>query len=122
MDIVSCVQGPQILTLDIAGRPARWIGWDYGRGISRYAFAVRLPFTAAVLWGVFAVPDDPSRSGEAIVQVPGVIRLLIEFTFFAAATWSLFATGATTLGWIYGVAVSGHYLASYDRVVWLGHQ
>jgi 5-methylcytosine-specific restriction endonuclease McrA len=28
MDIVSCVQGPQILTLDIAGRPASWIGWD----------------------------------------------------------------------------------------------
>ena len=25
MDIVSCVQGPQILTLDIAGRPASWI-------------------------------------------------------------------------------------------------
>ena len=28
MDIVSCVQDPQILTLDIAGRPTRWIGWD----------------------------------------------------------------------------------------------
>ncbi len=28
MDIVSCVQDPQILTLDIAGRPARWMGWE----------------------------------------------------------------------------------------------
>ena len=28
MDIVSCVQDNQILTLDIAGRPARWIAWQ----------------------------------------------------------------------------------------------
>jgi hypothetical protein len=28
MNIVSCVQDTQILTLDIAGRPARWIAWQ----------------------------------------------------------------------------------------------
>lgn len=28
MNIVSCVEGARILALDIAGRPARWMGWD----------------------------------------------------------------------------------------------
>ena len=40
------------------------------------------PFLLAVVlgglmavWGVFAVPDDPSRSGNAPVPIPGLLRL-----------------------------------------------
>ena len=109
--------------LEIAGLVALgWMGWHYGRGIYKYVLAIGIPLVAAVLWGTFAVPDDPSRSGEAVVQVPGTIRLILEFAFFASATWSLFATGATTYGWIYGIVVLIHYAVSYDRVIWLIHQ
>lgn len=109
--------------LEMAGMVALgWWGWNQGEGILRFLLALGIPFLAAVLWGTFAVPDDPSRSGEARVPVPGIVRLMLELTFFCLATWSLFATGLTTLGWIYGIAVLIHYVISYDRVMWLVRQ
>ena len=109
--------------LEMAGMVALgWWGWNQGEGILRFMLALGIPFLAAVLWGTFAVPDDPSRSGEARVPVPGIVRLMLELAFFGLATWSLFATGLTTLGWIYGIAVLIHYVISYDRVMWLVRQ
>ena len=109
--------------LEIAGLVALgWWGWNQTEGILRFVLAFGVPILAAVLWGTFAVPDDPSRSGEARVPVPGIVRLLLELAFFAIATWSLFAMGVTTLGWIYGIAVLVHYTISYDRVAWLVRQ
>ena len=99
--------------LEIAGLVALgWWGWNQGEGILRFVLAFGIPILAAVLWGTFAVPDDPSRSGKAPVQVPGIVRLLLELAFFVSATWSLLAVGAATLGWIYGIAVLVHYLVS----------
>ena len=109
--------------LEMAGLVALgWWGWNQTEGITRFILALGVPFIAAVLWGTFAVPNDPSRSGEAKVPVPGMIRLLLELAFFASATWALFAMDLTTLGWIYGVASLIHYLISYDRVAWLVRQ
>jgi len=109
--------------LEIAGLVALgWWGWNQSEGILRFVLAFGIPILAAVLWGTFAVPDDPSRSGKAPVQVPGIVRLLLELAFFVSATWSLFTVGAATLGWIYGIAVLVHYLASYDRILWLVRQ
>lgn len=109
--------------LEMAGLAALgWWGWNQGEGILRFMLALGIPFLAAVLWGTFAVPDDPSRSGEAKVPIHGIVRLMLELAFFVTATWSLFATGLTALGWIYGIAVLIHYVISYDRVMWLVHQ
>jgi hypothetical protein len=95
------------------------LGWQYGAGVYRYVFAIGIPLLAAIFWGIFAVRDDPSRSGNTIVQVPGLVRLFLELTFFVLASWSLFTSGATNFGWIYAVVVIIHYAASYDRVIWL---
>ena len=109
--------------LEIAGLAALvMLGWYYGEGINRYLLALGLPLIAAAFWGIFAVPGDPSRSGETVVQIPGVVRLSLELTFFASATCSLFIIGNPILGWMYGVAVLVHYLASYDRIQWLLHR
>jgi hypothetical protein len=97
-------------------------GWSQHAGWLRIGLAVGLPLLAAVLWGTFAVPNDPSRSGAAPVRVPGIVRLVLELAFFAAATWSFFATGLATLAWIYGVVVLIHYAVSYDRILWLIRQ
>lgn len=94
-------------------------GWKQLDGILHFALALGIPILAAALWGTFAVPDDPSRSGKAPVPIRGYLRLLLEFTFFAATTWSLFEAGATQLGQILGTAVVVHYILSYDRVLWL---
>jgi len=109
--------------LEMAGLAALgWWGWNQGEGILRFMLALGIPFLAAVLWGTFAVPDDPSRSGEAKVPIHGIVRLMLELAFFVTATWSLFATGLTALGWIYGIAVLIHNIISYDRVMWLVRQ
>lgn len=99
-----------------------WAGWLIGKGVYGYVLAVGFPLIAACLWGVFAVPDDPSRSDSAVVAIPGILRLLLELGFFAAATWSLLAVGAVKIGWIYAAVVLLHYIASYDRVIWLMKQ
>ncbi len=109
--------------LEIAGLVAlAMLGWYYGKGIYKYLLTSTLPLVAAVCWGIFAVPGDPSRSGESVVPISGIVRLLLELSFFVSATWSLFITGNPILGWIYGVTVLIHYLVSYDRILWLIHK
>ena len=82
-----------------------------------------LPIGAAVLlsaiWGIFAVPNDPSRSGNAPVPTPGVIRLIIELLFFGLGICAAYALGYINLSVIFGVLVVFHYLVSYDRIKWL---
>jgi len=97
-------------------------GWSLTDEWPRYLAVVGLPLVAAALWGVFAVPDDPSRSGRAPVPVPGVLRLLLELAFFAFAVWALFDIGSSTLGWVLAGVVVLHYAASYDRIAWLLRQ
>jgi hypothetical protein len=74
------------------------------------------------VWGVFAVPNDPSRSGAAPIAVPGMLRLAIEAIIFIFAVWALYDTGFTKLSWVLGIIVAIHYLTSYDRILWLIRQ
>ena len=94
-------------------------GWQQGDGAARYAFALGIPVVAAVVWGVFAVPGDRSRSGNAPVKVPGALRLGIEAGFFAFAVFALHRSGSRQLSVILAVAVIIHYAVSHDRIAWL---
>lgn len=97
-------------------------GWNQSTGVLRFVLASGLAVVAAFLWGTFAVPDDPSRSGKAPVAVPGFIRLLLELAFFALAALALFDLGHVTWAWTLVGAVLFHYVVSYDRVGWLIRQ
>jgi hypothetical protein len=97
-------------------------GWSHGDGLRRLALAFGVPLIAVALWGTFAVPHDPSRSGQALIAVPGLIRLALEATFFSGAVWALLSARATTAGGMLASAVLVHYALSYDRVFWLIHQ
>mgnify|MGYP001828086701 CR=1 FL=1 len=77
-----------------------------------------IPLLAAVAWGTFNVPNDPSRSGKAPVPVPGWTRLLIELALFGSASWALHDL-SPTYGWIFGFVTLLHYVLSYDRIGWL---
>jgi hypothetical protein len=99
-----------------------WWGWIQGEGPFRFVLALGIPVLAAVLWGTFAVADDPSRSGSAPIQVPGIVRLLIELAFFASAIWALFFAGQPVLALVFGILVLVHYAVSYDRILWLLRQ
>ncbi len=97
-------------------------GWSLSDAALRYILAIILPVLAAILWGTFAVIDDPSRSGKAPVPVSGWLRLVIELAFFGLAVFVLFTSRNETFAWIIGGAVVFHYLLSYDRVIWLLQQ
>lgn len=107
-----------ILEMAALAGMAYW-GWSQNAGLARFAWAIGLPLAAAILWGTFAVPADPSRSGKAPVPVPGAVRLLLELVVFGAGAWAWYAAGITWLGTGMALAVVLHYVLSYDRVIWL---
>ena len=94
-------------------------GWTQHDGLARYALALMVPLLAATIWGIFNVPGDHSRSGDALVAVPGMVRLAIEAVIFGFAVWALFATGAVTQGRCLAAALVIHYALSWDRNLWL---
>lgn len=94
-------------------------GWHRRDDGFRILVAPAIPLLAAVLWGTFAVPNDPSRSGSAPIPVPGMLRLVLECGFFAFATWALSDLKFPRLTVIFGAAVAVHYALSYDRLRWL---
>lgn len=94
-------------------------GWKQSESWFRFVLALGIPLAVAVMWGMFNVPNDPSRSGAAPIVVPGVLRLTIELAIFAFAVWAFHTSGHTKLSWILGIIVAVHYAISYDRVQWL---
>jgi hypothetical protein len=94
-------------------------GWTQHEGFMRFVWSIGLVVLAAVIWGAFAVPDDPSRSGRAPVPVPGGIRLVIELLLFGAGTWAFIAAGQPVWGAALGILTIIHYALSYDRIIWL---
>jgi hypothetical protein len=86
---------------------------------TRIIWAIALPLIFATIWGVFAVRNDPSRSGKTVVPTPGIVRLLIELALFSVAIWMIIDLGYTLAGWIFGAIIFLHYLISYERIIWL---
>jgi len=97
-------------------------GWEKGDDTLKIIFALAIPIFFAAIWGIFAVPDDPSRSGNAPIIVPGLVRLVIELAFFTTVVWALFAMRHSLLGWMFGATVVVHYIVSYERISWLLRQ
>ena len=98
--------------------------WAYvqGEGLLKWVLALAVPILSAVIWGVFAVPDDPSRSGNAPIPVSGLMRLLLELAFFASAVWALTALQPPLFAYLFGIVVLLHYLVAYQRLAWLLRQ
>ncbi|WP_181697952.1 YrdB family protein [Nocardia sp. GTS18] len=94
-------------------------GWRAFDSPWRYLLVVVLPVAAAVLWGTLAVPDDPSRSGDAPVAVPGPVRLGVELAVLFGGAAALWAAALPRLALISAAVLVGYHLLSYDRVLWL---
>jgi hypothetical protein len=107
-----------LLELSVLLAMGMW-GWKLSDHWMRLILALAIPVLAMIIWGVFAVPEDPSRSGIAPVPIPGGIRLLIELTFFGIGSWMFYDLGYTKVGLTTAIVVVIHYVISYDRIVWL---
>jgi len=97
-------------------------GFSQHTGIWRFITGIGGPLIAAALWGTFAVPDDPSRSGGEPVPVPGVLRLMLELSLLGFAAWALYDAGSPVLALIMASITIVHYALSYHRVAWLIRQ
>ena len=101
--------------------PGFWI-WKTFTEWYKYPLMILLPILLAAVWGIFAVPDDPSRSGKTVIAVPGILRLLIELSVFALGIYTLLNSGNNNFAWIFASIVLLHYLLSIDRIIWLFKQ
>ena len=94
-------------------------GWNKGDGFLKLILGIGLPILLGAIWGIFAVPDDPSRSGQTVVVTSGIIRLAIELGIFAVATLAIYNHGQQKFSYAFAIIVVIHYLMSYDRIIWL---
>jgi hypothetical protein len=85
----------------------------------RWLLVVALPVAVGWAWGSFAVPDDPSRSGESDIHTPGPVRLLLELTVFFGAVAALNFAGLRRAARQLLVIMVGYQVLAYDRIGWL---
>jgi len=93
--------------------------WQSTSGPVRWIAAIAVPLVAAAVWGTFNVLNDPSRSGEAPVEVAGWLRLLIELTILGGGAVAIGIVGGPISGIGFGVLILVHYFASWSRIQWL---
>ncbi len=85
-------------------------GWLFGSIAMVAAFA---------LWGTFATPGDPSRSGKAPVPVDGHIRLVVEEVVFGGGIVGWVAAGRPLVAILAAVGLLVHHAFSLERLRWL---
>lgn len=97
-------------------------GWSQHPDWLKFSLTIGSPIMLALIWGIFAVPNDPSRSGKTVIVTPGWIRLVIEISIFGLATLAFFDVGNQYIALIYLLIVILHYGFSIDRIKWLFKQ
>lgn len=98
------------------------LAWNLSEGWVRYLAVLIALVVLMTLWGVFAVPDDPSRSGNAPVPVPGLVRLGLELAILLGGGIALYLAGFGLAGSTLAALVVLHYALSLDRINWLLQQ
>lgn len=93
--------------------------WKLTSGPARWAAVALVPLTAAAIWGVFNVLNDPSRSGAAPIVVSGLTRLAIEVAILGAGAAAIWFAGRRDLGIAFTALIVFHYAASTSRIEWL---
>lgn len=98
------------------------LAWTLTTGAWRVVAVIIAVCSAMALWGIFAVPDDPSRSGNAPIPVSGLVRLSLECALFFGGALSFHWSGFSLAGAVFSLLVVVHYALSGARLVWLLQQ
>lgn len=103
---------------------AAWIGpgywaWHQFDGFLALLLSILLPLAMMSLWAIFAVADDPSRSGKTVVATNGKVRILLELAVFGGGTWAWFAAGLPNFSYLLVALLVLHHLGQWARLKWL---
>lgn len=93
--------------------------WSAASGVLRVVLVVVVPLVAAVAWATFNVLGDPSRSGEAPVEVAGPVRLALELAILVGGVVGLAIAGWTVVAVVVGALLTLHYATTGPRLRWL---
>ncbi|MEV5836796.1 YrdB family protein [Nocardia sp. NPDC052112] len=94
-------------------------GWRAFDSPWRAVLVVVLPLAAATIWGTFAVPGDPSRSGKAPVAVDGWVRLLVEIVVLFGGAAAFWLAGLPRWALAFTAVLVVYHAVGYDRITWL---
>lgn len=98
-----------------------FLAWSEGAGFARYLSGIAASVAVAAVWGIFAVPEDPSRSGHAPVPVPGALRLLLELVILFGGALAFYLAGQRWVAAGLAILIVAHYAFSRERITWLLH-
>jgi hypothetical protein len=93
--------------------------WQLSSGNFRWVTVIVVPVVAAAIWGIFNVVGDPSRSGEAPVEVSGWIRLGIELAILGGGAAAFAIAQRPTIAITVTVLIVIQYPTSWSRIEWL---
>lgn len=85
----------------------------------RLFLAVLLPVLAMALWAIFRAPGDESAGKEALVHIPGWVRLILELGLFIAAAAGAWWAGSRIAAETLLTFTVLHYVFTWQRVKWL---
>jgi uncharacterized protein DUF2568 len=87
-----------LLELCVLAALGYW-GFSVGRGtLARWGLGIGVPLLAAVIWGVFLVPNSSTR-------LRGPLQIVLEVILFGFAAAGRYVAGRPTLAWVFALVV-----------------
>ena len=95
---------------------------ERAEGWYKWPLVVICPLTVGIIWNVFAVAGDRSRSGQTVVSTDGRVRLCLELVILFGGAAAIWASGYPHSSAVMAGLIIGHYAISFDRIAWLLQQ
>ncbi|MGI9394079.1 MAG: YrdB family protein [Boseongicola sp.] len=95
------------------------LAWRLAEGWWRFLAVIAILVLLMALWGVFAVPGDPSRSGGAPIPISGLMRLVLELAILLGGACAFYWAEFNILAIVLTALVAVHYVLSGKRITWL---
>ena len=96
--------------------------WNSFGGRLRIVLMLLVVGGVMIVWGFFAVPGDPSRSGGAPVPISGFVRLALELTILLGGAYAYYRVGFSLPAIFLSLLILVHYVISGERIAWLLRQ
>ncbi len=96
------------------------LGWHLGSGtLLKVILAAGFVLAASALWTMFRTRGFVPSGGDPVVAVPGQVRLVIEYGFYALGAVGLWISGWEVAAAVFGAGVLVVSIALRERVAGL---